>query len=110
MADDSTSANKAHASKHSGAKANKNKKDKQSLKGRNPKAFAFASVGKTLKNERRNQDKEQKRLHVPQVDRSPLDQPPVIVAVVGPPKVIVVRMKNAYLPCLFIFPIKEIKH
>jgi ribosome biogenesis protein BMS1 len=29
----------------------------------------------------------EKKLHVPQVDRTPLEAPPIVVAVVGPPGV-----------------------
>jgi ribosome biogenesis protein BMS1 len=32
-------------------------------------------------------DLEQKKLHVPLIDRSPILPPPVVVAVVGPPQV-----------------------
>jgi hypothetical protein len=39
-------------------------------------------------------DVHQKRLHVPLVDRSASGKPPVIVAVVGPPKVRVIFMKT----------------
>jgi ribosome biogenesis protein BMS1 len=35
----------------------------------------------------RNMDKDQKKLHVPMVDRTPLEAPPTVVAVVGPPGV-----------------------
>jgi len=35
----------------------------------------------------RNADIEQKRLHVPLVDRTPDEAPPIMVAVVGPPGV-----------------------
>lgn len=40
---------------------------------------------------RRNMDIEEKRLHVPLVDRTSLDPPPIVVAVVGPPKVFVLH-------------------
>lgn len=35
----------------------------------------------------RTQDLKTKKHHIPHVDRSPLDPPPIIVVVVGPPKV-----------------------
>lgn len=40
-----------------------------------------------MKEARRTAEVSQKRLHVPAVDRSSLGKPPVLVAVVGPPKV-----------------------
>jgi ribosome biogenesis protein BMS1 len=36
---------------------------------------------------RRNMDIQEKRFHVPLVDRTPIEPPPIVVAVVGPPKV-----------------------
>jgi ribosome biogenesis protein BMS1 len=50
-------------------------------------AFAFQSGRHALKVQQRNIDREQKRLHVPLPDRSDAEPPPVMVAVVGPPKV-----------------------
>jgi ribosome biogenesis protein BMS1 len=50
-------------------------------------AFAFKSGPKALRNARRTLDIEQKKLHVPLVDRTPQEPPPFIVAVVGPPGV-----------------------
>ena len=49
-------------------------------------AFAFQSGRHALKVKQRNTDREQKRLHVPLADRSQEEPPPVMVAVVGPPK------------------------
>lgn len=56
-------------------------------KQRNPKAFAINAPRATEKRARRKQDLEEKRYHIPLVDRTPLEPPPVIVAVVGPPQV-----------------------
>lgn len=44
----------------------------------------------------RKQDIDTKREHVPLVDRTPLEPPPVVVAVVGPPKV----GKSTLIQCL----------
>lgn len=56
-------------------------------KQRNPKAFAINAPKSAERRFRRKQDLEEKRYHVPLVDRTPLEPPPVIVAVVGPPGV-----------------------
>ncbi|KAF8943092.1 Glycoside hydrolase 2 (Mannanase, beta-galactosidase) [Haplosporangium gracile] len=73
---------KAHRAKTAGAKANKHKKNAEK---NNPKAFGFLSGRKAEKAARRNLDRDQTRLHVPLVDRTPMEAPPVVVAVVGPP-------------------------
>ncbi|KAF9185189.1 Glycoside hydrolase 2 (Mannanase, beta-galactosidase) [Haplosporangium sp. Z 767] len=73
---------KAHRVKTSGAKVNKHKKNAEK---NNPKAFGFLSGRKAEKAARRNLDRDQTRLHVPLVDRTPMEAPPVVVAVVGPP-------------------------
>jgi ribosome biogenesis protein BMS1 len=44
----------------------------------------------------RKQDFETKKQHIPLVDRTPVEPPPVIVAVVGPPKV----GKTTLIQCL----------
>ena len=62
--------------------------DLEAAKQRNPKAFINQSGRNALKAEQRRLEKEQRRLHVPLVDRSiGLEPPPIMVAVVGPPKV-----------------------
>ncbi|AMD21384.1 HER105Wp [Eremothecium sinecaudum] len=59
---------------------------KRHVQGHNPKAFAVSAPGKMAKAMQRTSDKNEKKLHVPMVDRTPDDDPPpVIVAVVGPP-------------------------
>ncbi|KAF9175672.1 Glycoside hydrolase 2 (Mannanase, beta-galactosidase) [Mortierella sp. AD011] len=73
---------KAHRAKTSGAKVNKHKKNAEK---NNPKAFGFLSGRKAERAARRNMDRDQTRLHVPLVDRTPMEAPPVVVAVVGPP-------------------------
>lgn len=56
-------------------------------KQRNPKAFAINAPKAAERRFRRKQDLEEKRYHIPLVDRTPIEPPPVIVAVVGPPQV-----------------------
>lgn len=90
---------KAHRKRQSGPKAEK-KKSKSKVAagdgGKNPKAFTYKSAIKAARAVRRNLDKDSKRQHVPKVDRTPLEPPPVCVAVVGPPKV----GKSTLIRCL----------
>ncbi|KRT86470.1 hypothetical protein AMK59_550 [Oryctes borbonicus] len=85
---------KAHRNRHSGRKAEKKKqKAKNDVnqeiadKQRNPKAFAFNSAVGAERRFRRKQDIQTKKQHIPLVDRTPIEPPPVLIAVVGPPKV-----------------------
>ncbi|XP_063232046.1 ribosome biogenesis protein BMS1 homolog [Bacillus rossius redtenbacheri] len=92
---------KSHRDRHSGRKAEKKKakgakEQKLPDKQRNPKAFTFNSAVKAERRFRRKEDLETKKQHIPQVDRSPLEPPPVVVAVVGPPKV----GKTTLIQCL----------
>ena len=88
---------KAHRKKHSGPKADRKKaKKKGSEDGSNPKAFTYKSAVKAARALRRTLDKTSKKHHVPRVDRTPLEPPPVCVAVVGPPKV----GKSTLIRCL----------
>ncbi|KAK7084475.1 Glycoside hydrolase 2 (Mannanase, beta-galactosidase) [Halocaridina rubra] len=92
---------KAHSHRHAGRKAEKKaakKKHEQDLTAqqRNPKAFAFKSAAKAQKQFLRTQDFKAKKHHIPVVDRTPLEPPPVIVAVVGGPK----SGKSTLLRCL----------
>ncbi|KAF9386636.1 Glycoside hydrolase 2 (Mannanase, beta-galactosidase) [Podila verticillata] len=73
---------KAHRARQAGAKVNKHKKNAEK---NNPKAFGFLSGRRAEKQARRNLDRDQTRLHVPLVDRTPMEAPPIVVAVVGPP-------------------------
>ena len=77
---------KAHRKRQAGPKADR-KKNKKHDGAKNPKAFGFQGVQKAARTFRRKQDLETKKQHIPLVDRTPIDPPPVIVAVVGPPKV-----------------------
>lgn len=79
-------ANRAHKKRKAGAKAGKKAKGKSKAE-RNPKAFGFQSVQKAAKTFHRKQDLETKKQHVPLVDRTPVEPPPTVVAIVGPPKV-----------------------
>ncbi|RZF35566.1 hypothetical protein LSTR_LSTR005094 [Laodelphax striatellus] len=84
---------KSHKKPHSGRKAEKKDKKKnqhiQELTDaqRNPKAFTFNSAVRAERNFRRGQDIQTKKHHVPKVDRTPIEPPPILVVVVGPPKV-----------------------
>ncbi|TPX32766.1 hypothetical protein SeMB42_g07576 [Synchytrium endobioticum] len=79
---------KAHRQRAAGPKKEKKICKKQQghahQKGHNPKAFVPNSTRKAQKNAERNAQLEQKRLHVPLIDRTPAEPPPVVVAVVGP--------------------------
>ncbi|CAH1795459.1 unnamed protein product [Owenia fusiformis] len=93
MADKSEEqSHKKHRQKQSGSKAEKKKsknkhEQEQTDRQRNPRAFAFHSVNKVARQVRRTLDIKEKRHHVPVVDRTPVEPPPIVVAVVGPPKV-----------------------
>ncbi|XP_075697838.1 ribosome biogenesis protein BMS1 homolog [Rhinoderma darwinii] len=96
---------KKHRKKNSGPKANKKRKRQQAEDGtgteedarkRNPKAFAVQSAVRMARNFHRTQDLKTKKHHIPVVDRTPLEPPPVVVVVVGPPKV----GKSTLIRCL----------
>ncbi|OCT71985.1 ribosome biogenesis protein BMS1 homolog [Xenopus laevis] len=96
---------KKHRKKNSGPKANKKKQKQQSdgaagteedARKRNPKAFAVRSAVRMARNFHRTQDIKTKKHHIPVVDRTPLEPPPVVVVVVGPPKV----GKSTLIRCL----------
>ncbi|XP_067646633.1 ribosome biogenesis protein BMS1 homolog [Eurosta solidaginis] len=89
---------KSHRARQSGVKAekkkNKAKKDSGNTKDlslsarqRNPKAFAINSAQRAERNFRRKEDLTAKKQHIPVVDQTPDEPPPVLIAVVGPPKV-----------------------
>ncbi|XP_058262823.1 ribosome biogenesis protein BMS1 homolog isoform X1 [Hemibagrus wyckioides] len=96
---------KRHQHKQSGPKAEKKKKRKQRDQGadleqderkRNPKAFAVRSAVRMARTFHRTQDIKTKKHHIPLVDRTPLEPPPVVVVVMGPPKV----GKSTLIRCL----------
>ncbi|XP_012284640.1 ribosome biogenesis protein BMS1 homolog [Orussus abietinus] len=99
--DNESTKHKSHRDRNAGRKAEKKKAKNvhiQELSGKqkNPKAFTFNSAIKAERRFRRKQDIEAKRQHLPLVDRTPLEPPPVLVAVVGPPKV----GKSLVIQCL----------
>ncbi|XP_065583035.1 ribosome biogenesis protein BMS1 homolog isoform X2 [Artemia franciscana] len=92
---------KQHRERHAGRKAEKKKgknEHQQDLTAqqRNPKAFAINSVKKAQRQFHRAQDLKTKKQHIPLVDRTPVEPPPIVVAIVGPPKV----GKSTLLRCL----------
>ncbi|XP_076247659.1 ribosome biogenesis protein BMS1 homolog [Calliopsis andreniformis] len=96
-----TITHKTHRERLAGRKAEKKKAKKAHVqelsdKQRNPKAFTFHSAIKAERRFRRKQDIETKKQHIPLVDRTPLEPPPILVAVVGPPKV----GKSLVIQCL----------
>uniref|UniRef100_A0A3Q3H2N0 BMS1 ribosome biogenesis factor n=1 Tax=Kryptolebias marmoratus TaxID=37003 RepID=A0A3Q3H2N0_KRYMA len=93
---------KKHQQKHSGPKAERKKQKKlgaseeEDERKRNPKAFAVQSAVRMAKTFHRAQDIKTKKHHIPVVDRTPLEPPPVVIVVVGPPKV----GKSTLIRCL----------
>nr|XP_047930750.1 ribosome biogenesis protein BMS1 homolog isoform X1 [Anser cygnoides] len=96
---------KKHRAKHSGPKAEKKRKrylndlgigEEEDARKRNPKAFTVQSAVRMARTFHRTQDLKTKKHHIPVVDRSPLEPPPVVVVVVGPPKV----GKSTLIKCL----------
>ncbi|KAL4613024.1 hypothetical protein GN956_G23033 [Arapaima gigas] len=94
-----------HQHKQSGPKAEKKKIRKLREQGvepdkderkRNPKAFTVQSAVRMAKTFHRAQDLKTKKHHIPLVDRTPLEPPPVVVVVVGPPRV----GKSTVIRCL----------
>lgn len=92
---------KSHRKRQAGPKAERKKNKKHSPEDasaqRNPKAFSFKSAVRASRQFRRKQDVETKRHHEPVVDRTPLEPPPYIIAVVGPPKVGKTTLINSLL-------------
>ncbi|KAF8409106.1 hypothetical protein HHK36_005179 [Tetracentron sinense] len=84
---------KSHRSRQAGpsakkkGKSDKKKRDVSEEKKHNPKAFAFNSSAKAKRLQSRASEKEQRRLHVPTIDRSIGEPAPYVVVVHGPPKV-----------------------
>uniref|UniRef100_A0A671NIZ7 Ribosome biogenesis protein BMS1 homolog n=1 Tax=Sinocyclocheilus anshuiensis TaxID=1608454 RepID=A0A671NIZ7_9TELE len=94
---------KRHQHKHSGPKAQKKNRKKelgteqeQDERKRNPRAFSVQSAVRMAKTFHRAQDIKTKKHHIPLVDRTPLEPPPVVVVVMGPPKV----GKSTLIRCL----------
>ncbi|KAI3468188.1 hypothetical protein Pfo_024851 [Paulownia fortunei] len=98
-------AHKSHRLRKSGASAKKKSKSKpnsnevlskEQKKLNNPKAFAFTSTVKAKRLQARATEKEQKRLHVPTIDRTTGEPAPFVVVVQGPPQV----GKSLLIKCL----------
>ncbi|KAJ9185011.1 hypothetical protein P3X46_004691 [Hevea brasiliensis] len=91
---------KAHRSRQAGpkkkAKSDKKKKLSTEEKKQNPKAFAFTSTVKAKRLQSRAVEKEQRRLHLPTIDRAYGEPPPFVVVVHGPPQV----GKSLLIKCL----------
>ncbi|CBI17233.3 unnamed protein product, partial [Vitis vinifera] len=84
---------RSHRSRQSGpsakkkSKSDKRKRDISDEKKHNPKAFAFSSSVKAKRLQSRATEKEQRRLHIPTIDRSTGEPAPYVVVVHGPPQV-----------------------
>ncbi|KAG5892002.1 hypothetical protein JTB14_007750 [Gonioctena quinquepunctata] len=109
---------KSHRIRHSGRKSEKKKSKKNdgnpvleelSDKQRNPKAFAFNSAIGAERRFRRKQDLNTKKQHIPLVDRTPIEPPPIIIAVVGPPKVGKTTLINNLIKLFTRLPLSDIK-
>lgn len=90
-------------------KQTKNNIVEQTARQRNPKAFAFNSAIRAERKFRRKEDLDTKKQHVPLVDRTPIEPPPIIVAVVGPPKVGKSTLINNLIKLFTKLPLSEIK-
>ncbi|GJX62391.1 ribosome biogenesis protein BMS1 homolog isoform X1 [Tanacetum coccineum] len=84
---------KSHRSRQSGpsavkkSKTDKKKRDITEEKKQNPKAFAFKSTVKAKRLQSRATEKEQRRLHIPTIDRNIGEPAPYVIVVHGPPQV-----------------------
>uniref|UniRef100_A0A914XT40 Bms1-type G domain-containing protein n=1 Tax=Plectus sambesii TaxID=2011161 RepID=A0A914XT40_9BILA len=79
---------KAHRVNRKGTNAiRKKKNDGSKPEGKNAKAFTFRSAVRAKKSVQRAADLTEKKKHIPLVDRTPIEPPPVVVAIVGPSKV-----------------------
>uniref|UniRef100_A0A8C9GDD4 Bms1-type G domain-containing protein n=1 Tax=Piliocolobus tephrosceles TaxID=591936 RepID=A0A8C9GDD4_9PRIM len=86
---------KFYRKENSGPKAEKKKKrhlqdlqlgDEEDARKRNPKAFAVQSAVRMARSFHRSQDLKTKKHHIPVVDQTPLEPPPIVAMVTGPPK------------------------
>ncbi|KNA09833.1 hypothetical protein SOVF_149750 isoform B [Spinacia oleracea] len=95
---------KAHRFRQAGPKkrGKDNKKGKDDFDDttknppRNPKAFSFRSNSKAKRLQSRAVEKEQRKLHIPTMDRNIGDPPPFVVVVHGPPQ----AGKSLLIKCL----------
>ncbi|RID48923.1 LOW QUALITY PROTEIN: hypothetical protein BRARA_I05396 [Brassica rapa] len=92
-ADELMRTHKSHRAPKSGRtmkKKSENDKKKRGIsdnKQQNPKAFSFTSAAKAKILKLHAAEKEQKRIHLPSIDRNYGDPPPFVVVVQGPPGV-----------------------
>ncbi|XP_039689953.1 ribosome biogenesis protein BMS1 homolog isoform X3 [Medicago truncatula] len=90
---DADQSHKAHRTRQAGPKKKTKSRKKQDGDGddgqimQNPKAFAYSSSKKVKKLQSRAVEKEQRRLHLPIIDRSYGEPPPFVIVVQGPPQV-----------------------
>ncbi|CAI8616694.1 unnamed protein product [Vicia faba] len=88
---DAGQSHKAHRTRQAGPKKKiKSKKKHNADDGQimqNPKAFGFSSSKKVKRLQSRAVEKEQRRLHVPIIDRTYGEAPPFVIVVQGPPGV-----------------------
>ncbi|KAL5732273.1 Glycoside hydrolase 2 [Ranunculus cassubicifolius] len=88
---DKDQSHKSHRIPKSGASAKTKKKKGTDVASeqpqKNPKAFTFSSSNKAKRLQSRATEKEQRRLHVPTMDRNTGEPAPYVVLVQGPPKV-----------------------
>uniref|UniRef100_A0A6N2LBD0 Uncharacterized protein n=1 Tax=Salix viminalis TaxID=40686 RepID=A0A6N2LBD0_SALVM len=91
---------KPHRLRQAGPSQKTKKKKQQGGGGeekkRNPKAFGFSSSVKAKKLQSRTVEKEQRKLHVPTIERNYGEPPPFVVVVHGPPQV----GKSLLIKCL----------
>ncbi|PIA18870.1 DUF663-domain-containing protein [Coemansia reversa NRRL 1564] len=81
---DTKQTHKAHRVRKSGASAKK--PQKKNAEKNNPKAFTMQSSQRADRMSRRKAELDEKKYHVPMADRTPKVPPPLVVAVVGPPR------------------------
>ncbi|CAM8899836.1 unnamed protein product [Rhodiola kirilowii] len=104
MGEENDQSHKSHRVRKSGASSKNGKPDRKKKKNeisdeqrqRNPKAFSFKSSVKARRLHTYSTEKEQRRLHLPTVDRAIGEPPPYVVLVQGPPKV----GKSTLIKCL----------
>ncbi|KAJ1667684.1 Glycoside hydrolase 2 (Mannanase, beta-galactosidase) [Coemansia sp. RSA 1813] len=83
---DAKQTHKAHRVRKAGARANKKQQKNKNAEKNNPKAFTMQSAQKAERMARRKAELNEKKFHVPMVNRTPTIPPPIVVAVVGPPQ------------------------
>ncbi|KAG2260227.1 hypothetical protein Bca52824_079521 [Brassica carinata] len=94
-ADELMSSHKSHRAPKSGPTAKKKSENDRKKRGirvsdnkeRNPRAFAVKSAVKAKREKIRDAEKEQRRIHLPTIDRTYGEPPPFVVVVQGPPRV-----------------------